>query len=148
MIRALLTLSAPLAVAALAAVPLVDAGILSGPAGEPIVVDTNLSHLQRASFSGHCAPLPLAEADGRNRPDASHIRVVALTLRDGESDISVTVREVPAGGSLAGATVVLLLDASGQILFAGNEAALAVDMADEEFASGCAEASAKAPGSV
>ena len=145
MVRALLTLSAPLAVAALAAAPLVDAGILSGPAGEPIVVDASPQHLQRASFDGHCTPLPLGKAAKPDLLAESGVRVVALTLSEADSDLSVAAHEVRAGGSLKGATLVLLLDSTGHVLFAGDAAAVST----EAWRSGCTDAPAgKSPGAI
>jgi hypothetical protein len=145
MIRALLSLSAPLAVAALAAVPLAGAGILSGPAGDPIVVDTGPQHLRRASFDGHCGPLPLRGAATPDLLAESGVRVVALALSETGSGLSVAVREIPAGGSLTGATLILLLDPAGRVLFAGDAATFSAEV----WRSGCTDTLAeKSPGAI
>jgi hypothetical protein len=78
----------------------------------------------------------------------SGIRVVALDLREGDGRVSVTLREVPSGGSLSGATLIFLFDPAGRVLFAGDAADLAVRAGGEEFALDCASYEAKAPGSV
>ena len=130
MIRALLTLSGAAVVAALVAAPLVGQGILAAPGGEAILVATD-RNLHKASFDGGCSPATVAElAPGR----ADAAQVVAFTLTGAGGNVSVLVREVPAGDSLAGATLVVLLDETGGVLFAGNADAL-----DEAHASSCGE---------
>jgi len=146
MIRALLTFATPAALAALAAAPLVGAGIISAPGGEAMMVATSYGPLHKASFDGDCAPARLTKGGRLDLADAAGIRVVALNLREGDGSVAVTLREVPAGGSLAGATLLFLFDASGKVLFAGDAAALAAEATGEEFALDCAQA--KAPGSV
>ncbi len=147
MIRALLTLAAPAVLAALVAAPLIGTGLIS-PGGEPIMVAASPVPLHQASFDGECAPPRLAKGGDLGLADAARIRVVALDLREGDGSIAVTLREVPAGGSLSGATLLFLFDASGEVLFAGDAAALAAEAAGEEFALDCVAGEAKAPGSV
>ena len=147
MIRVLLTFAAPAALAALVATPLIGAGIISAPGGEPIMVASPVP-LLRASFDGDCAPARLATGGGLDLGDASGIRVVALNLREGDGGVAVTLREVPAGGSLSGATLLFLFDASGKVLFAGDAADLAAQAASAEFALDCVPGRAKTPGSV
>jgi len=148
MIRALLTVAAPAALAALVATPLIGAGIISAPGGEPIMVAASPVPLHNASFDGDCAPDRLATGGGLDLGDASGIRVVALNLREGDGGVAVTLREVPAGGSLSGATLLFLFDASGKVLFAGDAADLAADAAEAEFALDCVADQARTPGSV
>jgi hypothetical protein len=148
MIRALLTFAAPAALMALVATPLIGAGIISGPGGEPIMVAASPVPLHQASFDGDCAPARLATGGGLDLGDASGIRVVALSLREGDGGDAVTLREIPAGGSLSGATLLFLFDASGKVLFAGDAADLAAGAAAAEFALDCVPGQAKTPGSV
>jgi hypothetical protein len=128
MIRALLTVAAPVAVMALAAVPLAGAGLLSGPAGEPIMVAAAPGPLHRASFEGCVSSSTAADAT----------RIVAFTLTGRDGGISVAVRQVPHGGSVAGATLVVLMDAEGNVVFAGD----AADAGD------CDDGAPTKPGSV
>ena len=148
MIRALLTFAAPAAVAALVATPLIGTGIISGPGGEPIIVSARSVPLHHASFDGDCAPGRLAAGGGLELGDASGIRVVALNLREGDGGVAVTLREIPAGGSLSGATLLFLFDASGKVFFAGDAADLAAEAAAAEFALDCGPGQSKTPGSV
>ncbi len=147
MIRALLTFAAPAAFAALVAAPLVGIGIVSAPGGEPLMV-ANPGVLHHASFEGDCAPARLVGDNDLGLAGVSGIRVVALDLREGDGRVSVTLREVPSGGSLSGATLIFLFDPAGRVLFAGDASDLAAEAAGEEFALDCASYEAKAPGSV
>lgn len=134
MIRALLTLSAPAAVAALAVGPLAGAGLLSGPAGEPILVAANPAPLHKVSFDG-CAPT-IAKAMPHLAEGA---RIVAFTLHESDAGVSVAIREVPEGSSLAGVNLVVVLDEAGRVLFTGDAAGLATD---------CEAASHPKPGAI
>lgn len=122
MIRALLTLAAPVAVATLAVGPLAGAGLLFGPAGEPMLVAANHAPLHKVSFDG-CAP-----AIAKAMPNlAEGARIVAFALHESDAGVSVAIRELPEGSSLAGVNLVVVLDAAGRVLFAGDAAGLAAD---------------------
>ena len=84
MIRALLTVAAPVAVAALAAVPLAGAGLSSFPVGEPIMVAAAPGPLHKASFDG-CAASPA-------KADEGAVRIVAFTLTGRDGGVSVAAR--------------------------------------------------------
>jgi hypothetical protein len=126
---------------------LVGPSLVAGPSGEPMLVAApGQSLLRPASFDGAaCASTFLSEGEQDAGEDSAGLRVMAVMMRDGRDEVSVAIREIPIEGNAPAATLVVVIDANGEIRFAGPAGEL-TELAEQAVDSACGEAAA--PGSI
>jgi hypothetical protein len=146
MMRLPIGLLLPSLVVALSAA-LVGPSLVAGPSGEPMLVAAPRQNLlQPASFDGAaCASTFLSDGEQAAGEEAAGLRVMAVMMRDGRDEVSVAIREIPVEDQAPAATLVVVIDASGNVRFAGPAGELS-ELAEEALNSACGEAAA--PGSI
>jgi hypothetical protein len=141
MIRVLLGSALPLIGLGVAAAML-GPDLVTGPRGEPMIMAAgDQASLQAATFDGKACPSALLFADPSEAgaPAPGGTRIVAFALRSGTNDVAVAIEDF-SGGDRAKKTVVLVFDAEGNLIAAGDPALLPPP-AGEEVASDCATGS-------
>lgn len=152
MIRVLLGSAVPLIAISLAAA-FVGPSLLASR-GEPILVARpGAAALELADLDGGpCAVTRLLAGNAllHDGDDDPATRIVALALQSGPDHMSVAIQEIPPGGALpdAGATILLLLDASGRIVAIESATAHAADLAEPAMTRNCGDAAPITLGSI
>ena len=139
MIRVLIGSALPILGLGVAAM-LFGPDLVTGPRGEPLIMASpNEASLQAATFDGKACPSTLLFADS---PDSGKVtafagtHIVAFALRSGEKNVAVAIEDFPGGEGKATKTIVLVFDADGRLVAAGDPASLHLP-AGNKIASDC-----------
>jgi hypothetical protein len=114
-----------------AAATLLSPDLLTGPRGEPLVMVAPAdATLQPASFDGDaCAPtLLFPDPSDPRAPSHSGMRIMAFALPAEPDDVAVAVEDFPRMPAPP-RTVVLIFDAAGRLVGAGDPNSLGVQAA-------------------
>jgi hypothetical protein len=139
MIRVLVGSALPLVGLGVAAA-LFGSDLVSAPRGEPIIMaSSGQATLQPATFDGNVCPSTLLFAGSADRGATAFAgtHILAFALQSGERNVVVGIEDFPGGEGKAPKAVVLVFDAEGHLVAAGDPASLHVQ-ADVKLAAGCA----------
>jgi len=140
MIRFLMASAAPVLGLGIAA-SLVGPDLLAGPRGEPLLVAmANEPTIELAKFEGDACASALLLADGGAASGETPVTNV-VAVRYGSDGIRVAVETFGANG----ATLVLVFDAAGRLVGAGDPAALDFDAAQSALEDECLDSAVSDP---